>query len=111
MISIPLQPSLPEFDEQVSLDGANYTLSLRWNVRASAWFMDVYDDQETTLLAGGIKLVLGALLGIERTGRQPPGAFMVLDTSGAGVEAGLDDFGVRVRLEYLTADDLATIGI
>lgn len=109
MLGIPLRSDLPFFDVQVPLDGVTYTLEFRWNVRAAAWFMTVLDEQAETVLMAGLKLVLGAFIGLEQTGRQPPGVFLMLDTSGTNVDPGVDDLGDRVRLEYLTAADLASL--
>lgn len=111
MIRIPLRVGVPFYDLQVPLDGTTYTLQVRWNTRYSAWYMDVLDEQGSTMLVGGLALLLGAAISAKVTGRPYPGFFVMLDTSGTNVDAGFSDLGDRVLLEYLEAADLAAMGI
>lgn len=106
-VKIPLRSDLSYFDLQIALEAVNYTLLFRWNLRESSWYMDIYDEQGVTLIVAGLKLVADSLLGIVRTGRKPPGAFIALDTSGLGVDPGLNDLGVRVKLLYYTLAELS----
>ena len=105
-VRIPLRPSLAYFTLQVPLEGVNYTLQFVWNLRESSWYMDVLDETGAIMIIGGMRLVADSLLGITRTGRQPQGAFIALDTTGEGVDPGLDDLGVRVKLLYYTLAEL-----
>lgn len=110
LIEIPLSEGapLPFFDVQAVLDGVTYTLQIRWNVRASSWYMDVLDEAGGTVVAGGAghRLVANWPLGAYRTGRQPPGAFLCEDTSGQDLDPALADLGTRCRLLYFTASEL-----
>lgn len=105
-VRIPVRPGLTYFTTEITLDGANYALLLRWNLREEAWYMDVLDEPQTTVLVGGLKLVADYPLGIPRTGRMPPGLFVALDTTGEGIDPGIDDLGDRVKLLYYSADEL-----
>lgn len=105
-LTIPIVPGDAFFDLQAVLDGVTYTLQFRWNVRLEAWFMDILDEQGVTMLLAGLRLVANWPLGAYNTGRQPPGAFVAFDTSGEGLDPGLDDLGDRVQLKYFTAEDL-----
>lgn len=112
MIGIPIDPKLTYFDEIVSLDGVNYTLSIRWNARDTHFYMDVLDETGMVLLVGGLKIVTNYIIGMKYTGRAYPGAFIALDTSARGGLPGLGDpqlgeFGVRVPLLYITGAELA----
>lgn len=116
MMLIPLQVArsasgdpLPYFELQVTLDGVTYTLEMRWNVRGLAFFLNVWDEQGQTLYLAGVRLVANYPLGNWITGRQPPGALIIVDTSGLGVSPGLGDLGVRHQLYYATAAELAAL--
>ena len=107
-IDIPLSEGapLPFFDMQVSLEAVTYTLQLRWNVRALAWYMDVLDETGATYIVPGLKLVTDWPLGAYRFGRQPPGAFAVVDSAGEGQDPDDLSLGVRHRLVYFTSTEL-----
>jgi hypothetical protein len=109
-VNISLTPGLPFFDLQMTLDDVAYTLQFRWNVRCERWFMDILDEQASTLLQAGICLVADFPLTAVRTGRTPPGIFVALDTSGAGLDPTIDDLGTRVQLIYFTEEEIAPIG-
>lgn len=108
-VVVPLRSDLPFFDLQAVLDGTTYTLQFRWNVRCSAWFMDVLDETADNVLVGGLQLVVDFPLGVYQTGRNPPGVFMLIDASGLGLDPGINDLGQRVRLLYFTAAALGLV--
>jgi hypothetical protein len=85
----------------VDLEGSTYVVELRWNVRAGAWFMSLFDRARAPI-AVGRKVVLGAnLRGRSADGRLPPGTLLALDTSGSGRDATETDLGTRVLLAYV----------
>lgn len=96
----------PFFDLQVTLEDVTYTLEFKWNVRLSAWFMSIYDEQGTTPILVGLRLVANWLLGSYNTGAQPPGAFMAFDTSGQGLDPDFAALGDRVQIVYFTSTEL-----
>jgi hypothetical protein len=100
MIVIPFQPSIANYRMSVPIDGTVYTLDVHWNGRDSAWYFDV-STVEDVLLYAGIKIVLGARLGIQcQRADFPLGYFVALDSSGAGIDAGFDDIGTRVQVVF-----------
>lgn len=104
---LPLIPSIPHSRVSTTLAGAQYLLDVRWNARASAWFMDLLAEDETPI-CHGIKVVLGAAMGGRSTHpRFPAGMLMAVDLTGQGREAGFDDIGTRVVVYFFTAEDLA----
>jgi len=109
IIPIPLDGGapLPYFDMQTQADGVTYTLEIRWNVRAGAWYMNVRNEagDDPPLLAG-LKLVADWPLAAYTTQRQPPGAFVVVDSAGLGEDPALLSLGVRHQLLYFTAAEL-----
>lgn len=106
---VPIQQSTPNYRIGVTLVGVAYWLDLRWNTRDAAWYLDVYDANEKPI-CNGIKIVIGTFLG--RTCNVAPftqGVFVAFDTSGAGLDAGFDDFGKRVQLAFLPVTDLLAV--
>lgn len=113
----PQTPPLPFFDVVASLDGVNYTLQFRWNERGmrllsdgteeeGSWFITVLDEPGQEVILGDVKLVVDWPLWRVRADRTPPGFLIAFDTSGEGIDPGLDDLGVRVVIDYITADEI-----
>jgi len=100
---IPFTPSDTNYRLQVALDGVAYLFDVHWNARDNGWYFDLREQDETPILLG-IKVVLGPPLG--RTRRYHPffqnHVLQVIDTSGAGVDAGFDDLGARVQVLHMT---------
>lgn len=101
---------LPFFEIQAVLDGVTYAIEWKWNIRHQAWFVNVWDEQLQTLYLAGQKVVANYPLGIWITGASPPGALMVVDTTGAGAQPGLGTLGVQHQLYYLTAAERLALG-
>lgn len=104
-VELAIGTPTPKFTDLYVLDGTTYTLSFAWNVRLGAWFVDVLNAQGDTVMIGGIRLVVDVPLVPNFTLRQPTGWFIAKDTSGKGVDPGLDDLGGRVRLLYVSKSD------
>lgn len=114
----PQTPPLPFLELVADLDGANYTIRLWFNTRATrmladgaeeagAWFLTILDEPGETIIAGAVKLVCNWPLFRVLADREPAGYLIAVDTSGAGIDPGLDDLGTRVVLDYITADEVA----
>ena len=111
MIEIPVIPSAPFYKMRVPIEDIQKTFvfELRWNGRESGWFADLLDEDEDPLIRG-VKMVLGIpLFPVSYDIRWPGGAFFAVDTAGAHEEAGLDDLGTRVKIYYLTPDEVTEI--
>lgn len=54
---IPLSPEPQTF--QIALAGVTYTLTLKWNVPANCWVLDI-EDQDGIQMISGIPLVTGS---------------------------------------------------
>lgn len=99
---VTLRTSVPAFRQRTSLDGVTFDLGLAWNERESAWYLSVA-DADGLKLRGGIRMALNTpLLRSVVDARRPAGELYLVDLDGTGVEAGLDDLGVRVLLMYIT---------
>lgn len=102
---LPLVPTIPNYRVGTSLSGFQYILDIRWNARDEAWYMDVRSEDETLLLAG-MKIVLGSILGGRVVDQDfPPGIMVAYDLANTGTEAGIDDLGVRVVVDYYGFDE------
>lgn len=102
---IPLTPADPEQRLAITLDSAPYVLRVRWNTRDSAWYLDAYERDGTTVIALGVKLVYGIKLGaIIDHPLFNPGMFL-FDTTGGQADPGFADLGRRVLLIHMTVDD------
>lgn len=103
--TIPVRAGVPHFREEVELDGVTYGLEFRWNERANGWFMSL-SDAEGDVLLSGIRLVIDwPLLARFKGERLPRGHLVVVDTSGAGLDPGLHDFGTQRQLLYFDASE------
>jgi hypothetical protein len=111
MMLIPTAPKTPHYSMQVPLEGTGYTLEFRWNTRESAWYMHVKTDIGDEIL-DSLKVVVSWPLGFRsQDARRPPGCFLAQDTSGLGLDPGLNDLGDRVQLYYVEAAEASTLGL
>jgi hypothetical protein len=106
MIVIPIKSDATYYDLQVTLEDVTYTIEFRWNVRLESWFMNILDAEGVNLIRAGLRLVVGWPLNAYTAVRNPPGAFVLVDTTGAEEEAGLEDLGDRHQLFYFTSTEL-----
>lgn len=106
---LPLEPSNPNYEFTTSIDSVPYQFRFRWNSRASAWFMDIREQDDTPIVLG-VKVVLGTSLG--RRSTHPlfsSGAFRAIDTTNKGLEATLDDLGSRVEIRYFSVVEVEAL--
>lgn len=98
---IPVTSAFPNYRFGTSLGGVQYTIDVRWNGRAEAWYMDILTD-DGTAIRRGIKLVLGTLLGGRVIDpRFPDGVLIAADLARLGRDASSEDLGDRVALFFV----------
>lgn len=103
---LPFEPSTPNYRVATTLGELVFIFDVRWNTRDAAWYLDIRSVDET-LIAAGIKVVLGTLLGKRYTSPLlPDGILFAADLAGTGVDPGLDDLGDRVRVYFRPTEDL-----
>ena len=106
---LPFIQSDNNYRLQVPLSGVPYLIDVHWNDRDSAWYMDLYEADETVILAG-IKLVLGDVLG--RRSRHDfftQHVLQVIDTSGTDKDASYDDLGGRIQVMHTPLSEFDTM--
>lgn len=106
---IATSQTIPYYSETVDLDGENFLLVFKWNVRDESWYLSMYQEDETPV-AVGMRLVVGwnpirRLIGTDA----PLGALYVHDTTGTDEEAGFDELGTRVLVLYYDEDEIESL--
>lgn len=100
---LPATSDAPHYDFSATLEGKLLTFELRWNERSGSWFLSLFDAAGAVIFSGR-RVVLGTnLLGRSSDERLPPGQLLAFDTSGANLEAGRNDLGIRVQILYAEA--------
>ena len=109
-VYLPLRADgTPFYSFEVPLDGVRFGLVFRWNARFEYWTFDIKDASGNVLLAGRKVVVDVPLLGRFKNEGLPAGDLLAVDTTGERQDPGLADFGTRVRMIYLTAEDVAAL--
>ena len=106
MLEIPVRIDTPYYDEKCELESVIYTLTFRWNERASLWVMDITTNNEEIIISG-IPLVCNVdLLGRFRDTRLPQGMLFCYDNTQTGLDPDDTNFGTDVSLLYQEAANL-----
>lgn len=106
-IVLPFIPSVGRYRFSTVIEDTQYVFDVRWNTRDAAWYFDVR-EADLTIIASGLKIVLGTYIGRQSTHSLfSDGVFVAYDQSRQGLDAGLDDLGARVQVKYLTRLELA----
>ena len=96
----------PAYSESVVLEEKPYRLSFSWNTRGEYWSLTISDSQGAVLL-DGLKIVLNfELVNEYADDRLPAGALLAVDTTGTLARIGRNDLGSRVKLFYVTPEEL-----
>lgn len=102
IVELPLSTD-PAQSFTCQLGGVKYYMEARYNSRNGVWTLDLYDDATRTAILLGLAIVLGTdLLEPYNLGI---GRLMAVDTNNSGTDAGADDLGSRVTLNWISADE------
>ena len=97
-MAVVVLPTLTDSDNygiKVTLESALYDFTFRWNYRESVWEMSIAG------VVDGLAIRVNTdLLACVPSISKPPGRFLALDTSGAGLDPDIDELGGRVVLTY-----------
>ncbi len=105
-VEIPVETDLPHFKQITSLDGTEFELEFRLNDREQRFYMDLRDGDGVDILVGVRLTVDWPPLRYLVDPRRPLGEILVRDSEGLGRDPRLGDLGRRVKLFYLTAEEL-----
>ena len=108
MVFIPtFQDISSSFTQTIELDGSLYILVTKWNARAEAFYLDIYNSVKTLIIAG-IKLVpnYDLLLQYEYLTTLPPGKLFVVDIQEGDGRIEFDTLGARFKLVYVTEGEV-----
>jgi hypothetical protein len=117
---LPFVPSIGAYRFGTSIGRSFFIFDVQWNSRDNidrhtgiaqgAWYFNLRDEQ-LKLIAGSLKIALGAYIG--RRVNHPlfrQGVLVAQDTTNskvnAGKEAGYDDLGTRVLVKYIPVAEL-----
>jgi hypothetical protein len=111
VFEIDVDASQTLFDEIVQLESLEYLFEFSWSGRESAWYLNIYDQDENQL-AVGIKLLLNVdLLRRFPDARLPPGKLVCVALGSTGSDiATQEELGSRVSVVYVTSDDSSLSG-
>ncbi len=105
-IELPFVPSLANYRVGTTIEGTSYLFDVRYNSRTKAFYLDIR-ELSAKLIVAGVKVVLGAYLGRRSNHKLfRSGVLVAVDLTDRQREATLDDFGVRVVIEYIPILDL-----
>ncbi len=99
----------PNFEIQALADSVIYTLELRWNVRAAAWFLNLWDADGTVLIQAGQRIVVDFPLftwSRHAVVALPPGTFSLVDTTGKRLDPDFASLGTTCQLLYTPVAEL-----
>lgn len=105
-VSIPLLTSETNYVLHCPIDDQTILFDVRWNSRDAAWYIDIYEDDDT-VIALNVKVVLGIELG-----RRSQHEFFwdhtitAVDTTGLGLDPGFDDLNAGIKLVVHSNSDL-----
>jgi len=109
ILRIPLTTSSPHFEQEIQLDGVAYRMVIHWNEREEAFYLDLLDDDNVSIISGRKMLPDWPLLHRCRDARKPAGQLFVVDLTGNGEPPGLNDLDERVVLLYYDAVSFAEL--
>jgi len=100
LLELPIRTDIGKYNFRAPLDGITYTFRFRWNTRATAWFMDIKDVNDTPLVMG-VKIVLNIeLLASFKHLAIPQGTMLAVNLENENQAPTRDNFGTEIRLVY-----------
>lgn len=105
MITIPLSTD-QLFSQVTTLSGTDYIFTFAWNEREDAWYMDLADQDGVAIQLSRKVTVDFPLITRCKDPRRPLGMLIAVDSSGAGLDPTLEDFGQRVQLVYFEPEEV-----
>ena len=112
MIEIPVGPPVAagdvHFEMRMLLDGEYFTLTFRWNERDSGWRFSLGNGVgEALFYSVALRVGTPIQIHLRHLSGLPPGFFVCLDSTQAGIDPAFEDLGDRVGVFYVEEADLA----
>lgn len=95
------------YDQRTQLEGVEYLLQFRYNLRRELWTFSILALDGTDILTGQT-IHVGIALNRRAVGG-PPGIFMALSETDDIASPMFDELGLRVKLCYLSAAEVAEL--
>ena len=124
-VLVPFTSADRAYEFTCALNGTSYRFDVQWNERTAIWLFDLYLADSDTPLVVGLPILLGGdilgayrylgiggLFAVDMDANMQKGA--PADTEEnvlASDDAGVDDLGSRVRVFYLTPDEVLEAGL
>lgn len=104
-ISVPFITSRTNYTLAVPIDDEQILFDVRWNSRDAAWYLDIYEADDS-IIALNVKVVVGIRLA-KRSQHEffQNHIIIAVDTANTGKDPGFDDLNTRVLLVVQTVDD------
>ena len=105
---LPIQDS-PFFSQLIDLDDATYSITIRWNDREEAWYLDINEQDKTPILSDLKLISFGNLTGRWADSRLPSGDIFVF---GPDINVRPDRQSLvneTVQLVYLTPEEVESV--
>jgi hypothetical protein len=96
------------YDRRIQLEGVEYSFEFRYNLRRELWSFTIRSLDGTAVLTGQTVHV-GIPLN-RRAVRGPPGVLLAVSETDDIASPTLHELGARVKLCYLTSDEVAALG-
>lgn len=96
------------YDQRTQLDGVEYLLQFRYNLRRELWTFSIVGLDGTPILMGQTVHV-GIILNRRAVGG-PPGVLVAISETDDISSPGFEELGLRIKLCYLTVDEVAALG-
>lgn len=98
LLQIPTY-SDPAYSQTITIDGIDYVLSFRWNMRCALWFLDLADASGNPLVSSIACVPLYPLLVKFQYLDVPQGVLVILPRGPDDPPPQVSDFGPGLRME------------
>lgn len=105
ILELPLS-SDPAQVFSTQLGDVKYTIEAKYNDRSGIWTLDLYDGPTRNLIVASLPLVIGQ--DILEPYNFGIGSTLCVDGTGQGRDAGTDDLGERVKVYWISADEVVS---
>ena len=99
--TIPARNDLPWYKFSITLTGAVYTLTLRYNARMDRWMLSISDSSGNDLIVGLPVLIDRNINGRFVVSGLPEGIFVAQDDTNQGTQPTRYSFGIDHTLFYI----------